>query len=195
MNFFEEKLDNSFRLGFTKKFNGHRSKVDGSHGQSRRFSLSWWTFVENNRDLQSKRLSTHHQFRMVSFRTLNNFIFIFVFSSFRYISILVELTRLEGTKHGNLISLQVLDVAVRVESIREFACHQMVTKTNLVMRKFHPHPQFSGNSSWERTRFYSWIEFIKCCWSFVRSSLDFWRILFVSFVFTLKFMREFFVVL
>lgn len=44
----------------------------------------------------------------------------------RYISILVELTRLEGTKHGNLISLQVLDVAVRVESIRQFACHQMV---------------------------------------------------------------------
>ena len=43
-----------------------------------------------------------------------------------YISILVELTRLEGTKHGSLISLQLLDVAVRVESIRQFACHQMV---------------------------------------------------------------------
>ncbi|CAF1227393.1 unnamed protein product [Rotaria sp. Silwood1] len=42
-----------------------------------------------------------------------------------YISILVELTRLEGTKHGNLISLQMLDVAVRVESIRSFACNQM----------------------------------------------------------------------
>ncbi|CAF0909312.1 unnamed protein product [Adineta ricciae] len=42
-----------------------------------------------------------------------------------YISILVELTRLEGTKHGNLIALQVLDVAVRVESIRPFACNQM----------------------------------------------------------------------
>ncbi|CAF1088166.1 unnamed protein product [Rotaria sp. Silwood1] len=42
-----------------------------------------------------------------------------------YISILVELTRLEGTKHGGLISLQLLDVAVRVDSIREFACHQM----------------------------------------------------------------------
>ena len=42
-----------------------------------------------------------------------------------YISILVELTRLEGTKHGNLISLQMLDVAVRVESIRPFACNQM----------------------------------------------------------------------
>jgi len=46
---------------------------------------------------------------------------------YRYVSILVELTRLEGTKHGSLISLQVLDVAVRVESIRQFACHQMVT--------------------------------------------------------------------
>ncbi|UJR09107.1 hypothetical protein I4U23_013354 [Adineta vaga] len=42
-----------------------------------------------------------------------------------YISILVELTRLEGTKHGNLIALQMLDVAVRVESIRPFACNQM----------------------------------------------------------------------
>ncbi|CAF1223260.1 unnamed protein product, partial [Didymodactylos carnosus] len=42
-----------------------------------------------------------------------------------YISILVELTRLEGTKHGSLISLQMLDVAVRVESIRQFACNQM----------------------------------------------------------------------
>ncbi len=39
---------------------------------------------------------------------------------------MVELTRLEGTKHGSLISLQLLDVAVRVESIRQFACHQMV---------------------------------------------------------------------
>lgn len=45
---------------------------------------------------------------------------------YRYISILVELTRLEGTKHGHLISLQMLDVAVRVESIRTFACNQMV---------------------------------------------------------------------
>ncbi|CAF3968103.1 unnamed protein product, partial [Rotaria sp. Silwood1] len=42
-----------------------------------------------------------------------------------YFSILVELTRLEGTKHGNLISLQMLDVAVCVESIRSFAGNQM----------------------------------------------------------------------
>ncbi|CAF4366772.1 unnamed protein product [Rotaria sordida] len=40
--------------------------------------------------------------------------------------ILVELTRLESTKHGNLISLQMLDVVVRVESIRSFACNQMI---------------------------------------------------------------------
>lgn len=58
-------------------------------------------------------------------------LFLFVFSlhvclTHRYISILVELTRLEGTKHGHLISLQMLDVAVRVESIRPFACNQMV---------------------------------------------------------------------
>lgn len=58
-------------------------------------------------------------------------LFLLVFSphvclTHRYISILVELTRLEGTKHGHLISLQMLDVAVRVESIRPFACNQMV---------------------------------------------------------------------
>ncbi|CAF4312550.1 unnamed protein product, partial [Rotaria sordida] len=40
--------------------------------------------------------------------------------------ILVELTRLESTKHDNLISLQMLDVVVRVESIRSFACNQMI---------------------------------------------------------------------
>ncbi|CAF4406303.1 unnamed protein product, partial [Adineta steineri] len=28
--------------------------------------------------------------------------------------------------HGNLIARQMLDVAVRVESIRPFACNQMV---------------------------------------------------------------------
>ncbi|CAF4301922.1 unnamed protein product, partial [Rotaria sordida] len=37
-----------------------------------------------------------------------------------YISILVELTRLEGTKHDNLISLQMLDVAVILENAHVF---------------------------------------------------------------------------
>lgn len=46
---------------------------------------------------------------------------------FRYISILVELTRLEGTRHGHLIASQMLDVAIRVKAIRAFAVAQMAT--------------------------------------------------------------------
>ncbi|XP_069784837.1 AP-3 complex subunit delta-1 isoform X1 [Narcine bancroftii] len=42
-----------------------------------------------------------------------------------YISILVELTRLEGTRHGHLIASQMLDVAIRVKAIRAFAVSQM----------------------------------------------------------------------
>ncbi|XP_051893646.1 AP-3 complex subunit delta-1 isoform X1 [Pristis pectinata] len=42
-----------------------------------------------------------------------------------YISILVELTRLEGTRHGHLIAAQMLDVAIRVKAIRAFAVSQM----------------------------------------------------------------------
>lgn len=44
---------------------------------------------------------------------------------FRYVSVLVELTRVEGTKHGQLIAEQMLDVAVRVQSVRHFAISQM----------------------------------------------------------------------
>ena len=62
---------------------------------------------------------------MVKLRILFRFSNQYIISFSRYISILVELTRLEGTKHGNLISLQMLDVAIRVESIRTFACNQM----------------------------------------------------------------------
>lgn len=42
-----------------------------------------------------------------------------------YVSILVELTRIEGTRHGKLIASQMLDVAIRVQAIRPFATHQM----------------------------------------------------------------------
>uniref|UniRef100_A0A452SRB9 AP-3 complex subunit delta n=1 Tax=Ursus americanus TaxID=9643 RepID=A0A452SRB9_URSAM len=42
-----------------------------------------------------------------------------------YISVLVELTRLEGTRHGHLIAAQMLDVAIRVKAIRKFAVSQM----------------------------------------------------------------------
>ncbi|XP_053205215.1 AP-3 complex subunit delta-1-like [Panonychus citri] len=43
-----------------------------------------------------------------------------------YLSVLTELTRVEGgTNHGSLIAQQILDVAIRVESIRQFATKQM----------------------------------------------------------------------
>lgn len=42
-----------------------------------------------------------------------------------YVSVLVELTRMEGTRHGKLLSSQMLDVAIRVESIRPFMVSQM----------------------------------------------------------------------
>ncbi|XP_033636373.1 AP-3 complex subunit delta-1-like isoform X3 [Asterias rubens] len=42
-----------------------------------------------------------------------------------YVSILVELTKIEGTKHGHLIASQMLDVAIRVKAIRSFGVQQM----------------------------------------------------------------------
>ena len=38
---------------------------------------------------------------------------------------MVELTRIEGTHHGQLIASQMLDVAIRVQAIRPFAVSQM----------------------------------------------------------------------
>lgn len=42
-----------------------------------------------------------------------------------YVSVLVELTRMEGTQHGPLVATQMLDVAIRVQAIRGFAVQQM----------------------------------------------------------------------
>ncbi|XP_078318689.1 AP-3 complex subunit delta-1-like isoform X2 [Crassostrea virginica] len=42
-----------------------------------------------------------------------------------YVSVLVELTRMEGTRHGRMIASQMLDVAIRVQAIRPFAVSQM----------------------------------------------------------------------
>ncbi|GIY52654.1 AP-3 complex subunit delta-1 [Caerostris extrusa] len=44
-----------------------------------------------------------------------------------YIGILVELTKIDGTKHGSVIASQMLDVAIRVQAIRNFAVTQMAT--------------------------------------------------------------------
>lgn len=42
-----------------------------------------------------------------------------------YISVLVELCRMEGTQHGGLIASQLMDVAIRVVAVREFTVGQM----------------------------------------------------------------------
>ena len=46
----------------------------------------------------------------------------------RYVSVLVELTRMEGTKHGQMIANQMLDVAIRVQAVRPFTVAQMVRR-------------------------------------------------------------------
>lgn len=52
--------------------------------------------------------------------------FIKYYVIYRYVSVLVELTRMEGTRHGRLIASQMQDVAIRVQAIRPFAVGQMV---------------------------------------------------------------------
>lgn len=42
-----------------------------------------------------------------------------------YVSVLVELTRMDGTQHGPLVAQQMMDVAIRVQAIRAFAVQQM----------------------------------------------------------------------
>ena len=44
-----------------------------------------------------------------------------------YVSVLVELTRMEATKHGQVIAAQMLDVAIRVQAVRPFTVTQMVS--------------------------------------------------------------------
>ena len=39
----------------------------------------------------------------------------------RYIDILLQLSTVEGTKHGSMIANQMLDVAIRVKVIRSYA--------------------------------------------------------------------------
>ena len=45
----------------------------------------------------------------------------------RYITVLVEMTKFEGTRHGMKIAAQMLDVTIRVKDVRPFAVRQMVS--------------------------------------------------------------------
>ncbi|CAG0900344.1 unnamed protein product, partial [Darwinula stevensoni] len=54
-----------------------------------------------------------------------------------YVSVLVELTRVEGTQHGKLVANQMLDVAIRVPAVRSFTVAQMallVENSHLLVR-------------------------------------------------------------
>ncbi|VBB29920.1 unnamed protein product [Acanthocheilonema viteae] len=61
--------------------------------------------------------------RIIAICSYNNYQYITNFEW--YISVLVELTKVEGTKHGTVIAEQMLDVSVRVQSIRHFSVSQM----------------------------------------------------------------------
>ncbi|XP_031845956.1 adaptor-related protein complex 3, delta 1 subunit-like garnet isoform X2 [Nomia melanderi] len=60
--------------------------------------------------------------KIIQICSQNNYQFVTYFEW--YISVLVELTRMEGTKHGPLVAIQLLDVAIRVQAIRKYAVHQ-----------------------------------------------------------------------
>ncbi|XP_078041110.1 adaptor-related protein complex 3, delta 1 subunit-like garnet [Augochlora pura] len=60
--------------------------------------------------------------KIIQICSQNNYQFVTYFEW--YISILVELTRMEGTKHGPLVATQLLDVAIRVQAIRKYAVRQ-----------------------------------------------------------------------
>ena len=62
--------------------------------------------------------------------------FIFVY---RYIDILIQLSEVEGTKHGKAIAKQMLDVAIRVKAIRPYvvpAFAQLLDKTSLLTTNY-----------------------------------------------------------
>ena len=44
----------------------------------------------------------------------------------RYITVLVEMTKFEGTRSGKQIAAQMLDITIRVKTVRPFAVRQMV---------------------------------------------------------------------
>lgn len=46
---------------------------------------------------------------------------------FRYIDVLVQLTRVEGTRYGRQIASQMMDVTIRVKAIRPYAVQCLVS--------------------------------------------------------------------
>lgn len=62
--------------------------------------------------------------KIIQICSQNNYQFITNFEW--YITVLVELTQMEfGSKHGNTIASQLMDVTIRVQAIRKFAVNEM----------------------------------------------------------------------
>ncbi|KAI1727971.1 AP-3 complex subunit delta-1 domain-containing protein [Ditylenchus destructor] len=77
--------------------------------------------------------------RIISICSHNNYQYITNFEW--YISVLVELTKVEGSQHGILIAEQIQDVTVRVQSIRHFSVSQMALLVE------NAHLLLAGNST------------------------------------------------
>ena len=90
------------------------------------FQKSWEIYVYKMSKYMRTKLTVIyiHYFVNTRFYIISEIMFLKYI--FRYVSILVELTRMEGTRHGRLIASQMLDVAIRVQAIRSFAVAQMV---------------------------------------------------------------------
>ena len=75
----------------------------------------------------SKAEGTHYRdellAKIIDICSQNNYQYVTNFEW--YVTVLVELARMDGSKHGKLIAQQLLDVAIRVESVREFCVKQM----------------------------------------------------------------------
>ena len=70
-----------------------------------------------------------------------------------YISVLVVMSRLHGTEHGDVISSQIMDVAARVFPVRDFCVGKMVgllLKSEVVMGK-------SKSTIWEVLHAAAWV--------------------------------------
>uniref|UniRef100_A0A914Z675 AP-3 complex subunit delta domain-containing protein n=1 Tax=Panagrolaimus superbus TaxID=310955 RepID=A0A914Z675_9BILA len=77
--------------------------------------------------------------RIIDICSYNNYHYITNFEW--YISVLVEMTKVEGSKHGIKIAEQIQDVTVRVKSVRHFSVSQM----SLLVE--NAHLLLSGNSA------------------------------------------------
>ena len=59
-----------------------------------------------------------------------------MFNFHRYIDVLIQLTKVEGTRHGKLIAAQMLDVPIRVKAVRSYAVQCLVSDNNSLIYLF-----------------------------------------------------------